>query len=64
MKRKEFLKKAILGGVATVIAPQVLKSTTNTPTKSTYDKLMNQVGFNHLPNKNIKKMNTIIHKAD
>lgn len=64
MKRKEFLKKALLGGVATAIAPQILRSTSTTSTKSTYDKLMNQVGFNHLPNKNIKKMNTVIHKAN
>ena len=32
--------------------------------KSTYDKLMHQVGFNHLPNKEVKTMNTVIHKAE
>jgi len=33
-------------------------------TGTTYDKLMNQVGFNHLPNKENKTMNTVLHKAD
>jgi redox-sensitive bicupin YhaK (pirin superfamily) len=60
MDRKNFIKKALLTGVVGALAPQVLKATTS---KSTYDRLMHQVGFNHLPNKNIKTMNTLIHKA-
>jgi len=64
MERKEFIKKAILAGVISAIAPQVLKATNNKPAKSTYDTLMQQVGFNHLPNKNINIMNTVIHKAE
>lgn len=34
------------------------------PHPSTYDKLMEQVGFNHLPNKEIKNMKTVLHKAN
>ena len=32
--------------------------------ESNYDKMLNNVGFNHLPNKEIKKMNKVIHKAN
>lgn len=64
MKRKEFIKKALLTGIAGAIAPQVLKSSENKLEKSTYDTLTQQVGFNHLPNKHINTMNTVIHKAD
>ena len=61
MERKEFIKKALLAGAVTAIPPQALKAINSESVKSTYDKLMQQVGFNHLPNKN---MNTIIHRAD
>src|SRR5690554_2766023 len=64
MNRKKFLKNVFLTGVFGAIAPQALKAEESKPTNSTYDKLMQQVGFNHLPNKNIKTMNTIIHKAE
>ena len=64
MERKEFIKKAILTGVVSAIAPQALKATNSKPVKSTYDSLMQEVGFNHLPNKNINTMNTVIHKAE
>ena len=64
MERKEFLKKSILAGVAGTIAPQVLTAKNSKNIKSTYDTLMEQVGFNHLPNKNINTMNTVIHKAE
>lgn len=64
MNRKKFLKNTLLAGVVSTIAPQVLRTTTNSPARSTYDTLMDQVGFNHLPNKNINKMNTVIHKAE
>jgi hypothetical protein len=60
MKRKSFLKKTLLGGVIGATVPNLLKAENK---NSTYDKLMRKVGFNHLPNKNIKKMNQVIHKA-
>ena len=33
-------------------------------TISTYDKMIEQVGFNHLPNNEYKTMNTVLHKAN
>ena len=63
MNRKKFLKNALMASVAGIVTPQVLKATNSDSTTSTYDTLMEQVGFNHLPNKNIKTMNTVIHKA-
>ena len=64
MNRKKFLKNALIGGVAGIFTPQILKASNSDSTKSTYDTLMEQVGFNHLPNKNLKTMNTVIHKAE
>jgi hypothetical protein len=64
MDRKKFIKSALLTGVVGATAPHILKAETKQNLKSTYDKLMHQVGFNHLPNKEIKTMNTVIHKAN
>lgn len=60
MDRKKFIKSSLFVGVLGTIAPHLLKASDS---KSTYDKLMHRVGFNHLPNKNINTMNTVIHKA-
>lgn len=62
MNRKEFLKKSAVVGALGAIMPQVLAK--SHPTKSTYDELMKTVGFNHLPHKEIKSMNTVLHKAE
>lgn len=62
MNRKEFLKKSLVAGAVGAIMPQALANT-EAP-KSTYDELMKTVGFNHLPNKELKSMNTVLHKAD
>jgi len=64
MRRKEFLKKGLLGSLATSLAPSLLASKEDAESISTYDQLINQVGFNHLPNKEEKSMNTVIHKAN
>lgn len=64
MERKDFIKKTILTGVFGAIAPQVLSAKNSKNIKSTDDTLMEQVGFNHLPNKNINTMNTLIHRAE
>ncbi|MFT7612676.1 MAG: redox-sensitive bicupin YhaK (pirin superfamily) [Parvicellaceae bacterium] len=66
MKRKDFIKKSLLTSAIGVLAPQMLTAATASvkKTESTYDKLMQKVGFNHLPNKEYKTMNTVIHKAD
>lgn len=61
MNRKKFLERIALSSAAMVTAPVVLNASTTR--KSDYDKLMEQVGYNHLPNKEEKTMNTVIHKA-
>lgn len=63
MKRTEFVRKALLTTAAGVAAPSLLKAASETPKTSTYDELMQRVGFNHLPNKQIQRMNKVIHKA-
>ncbi|MGB1241709.1 MAG: pirin family protein [Chitinophagales bacterium] len=57
MNRKKFLKNSLLG-LATTTGVTALASQT-----STYSRLMEQVGFNHLPNKEEKTMKTVLHKA-
>ena len=61
MKRLEFLKKSIASGVAAMAAPFVLKSS-NTK-ESTFNRLIEQVGFNHMPNDEIGTESTVLHKA-
>lgn len=62
MDRKNFLKKAALSTAAALTGSSLLKANSR-PERSTYDKLMEQVGFNHLPNNEIKGMKTVLHKA-
>lgn len=61
MKRLEFLKKSLASGVAAMAAPFVLKSS-NTK-ESTFNRLIEQVGFNHMPNDEIGTESTVLHKA-
>jgi hypothetical protein len=61
MNRKEFFKRSILGAAALGATPLLVQS--KTEHSSTYDRLIDQVGFNHLPNKEEKTMNTVLHKA-
>lgn len=54
-----------MAGLAGTILPAAARANTDEPQNSTYDKLMNQVGFNHIPNqKDITTMNTVFHKAN
>ncbi len=62
MDRKEFLKKSAIAGALGITVPSILAASTKST--STYDKLIDKVGFNHLPNKEEKTMNTILHKAE
>lgn len=64
MERKKFIKSALLTGAVGAFGSQLLHAKVDETEKSTYDILMQQVGFNHLPNKNIKTMNSVIHKAE
>jgi hypothetical protein len=63
MNRKNFLKQALLAGAAGAMLPAVVKAGSFRLKNSDYDLLMEQVGFNHLPNTEDKTMNTILHKA-
>lgn len=61
MKRKEFLKKTIAGSSLSILGLTALTniSKVEANTKSENKKL----GYNHLPNKEYKTMNTVLHKA-
>ncbi|MEM1216339.1 MAG: pirin family protein, partial [Bacteroidota bacterium] len=61
MNRKHFLRKSLLGAAALAAGAKATNATGET---STYDKLMKQVGFNHIPNQEIKTMKTVLHRAD
>ena len=62
MDRKNFLKKSVLGAAGLTLGGKALAETSEK--KSTYDKLMQQVGFNHLPNKEIRTMKSVLHLAN
>ena len=64
MNRKEFVKKSILTAASGIMAPSILQAKTVRAKKSDYDQFMNQIGFNHLPNKENKTMNTVLYKAE
>lgn len=64
MDRKGFLRKSVLAGVTAAIAPSVLKARNIKLKNSDYEKMMEPIGFNHLPNKEEVTMNTLLHKAD
>ena len=64
MKRIDFLKKTILAASTLAILPKVRATNISQQKESTYNKLLKQVGFNHLPNKEITTMKTVLHKAN
>ncbi|MCB0531935.1 MAG: pirin family protein [Lewinellaceae bacterium] len=69
MNRKHFLKKTLLGAAGVAAGSSLLSAKKAAPSTSTYDKLMAQVpqaqvGFNHLPNSELKTMKTVLHRAD
>ena len=63
MNRVKFIKGALVSGAAFFAAPFINKGISQ-GTESTYDKLRENVGFNHVPNNEIKTMNTVLHKAN
>ena len=64
MDRKNFIKKSLLGVAGVAAGGTTLNAKNAEPKHSTYDELMDQVGFNHLPNKEVKTMKTVLHKAN
>ena len=63
MNRKKFLKNTVLGITAAAAAPTAIANVKNEES-SLYDRMMKQVGFNHLPNNDKPIMKTILHKAN
>jgi len=61
MKRKDFLKKTLIGSLSITGIPVIANSVTSDK-KNYVD--AEKVGYNHLPNKEHKTMNTVLHKAD
>ena len=64
MERKKFIKSALLTATIGAISPQLLSAKESKITRSTFENPMQRVGYNHLPNKENKTMNTVIHKAN
>ncbi len=64
MDRKKFIKKTLTAGLAGMATPAILKASNVKVKRSDYDAFMKNVGFNHLPNKENRTMNTVIHRAD
>jgi len=64
MDRKKFIKQSILGAAGIAAGSGMLKAKNVRLKESTYDKMMQQVGFNHLPNKEVKTMKSVLHKAN
>lgn len=63
MNRKNFMKQSLLGAFGVVVSKSLTAKPEKTRT-STYDRMMEQVGFNHLPNQEHRTMKTVLHKAD
>lgn len=61
MDRKSFIKKALVTGTVGAIAPTVFS---NSKQVDHLQPKVKQEGYNHLPNKEIKTMKTVIHKAN
>ena len=62
MDRKKFIQQSLLTLGSTYIGTKVLGSSLDS--KSTYSRLIEGIGYNHIPNKEEKKMNTLIHRAN
>ena len=62
MNRIKFIKGTIASGLAFFAAP-FIHSASSQNTASTYDRLRENIGFNHVPNNEITTMNTVLHKA-
>ena len=57
------MKGALASGAAFFAAPFFVAAPSK-HVESTYDKLREKIGFNHVPNNEIKTMNTVLHKAN
>lgn len=63
MDRKKFLKNSLLSAAGITVGKTLIAADSKNP-KSTHDKLLEQVGFNHLPQEKTERtMRTVLHKA-
>ena len=53
-----------MAGAVGMAAPTILRASSIKLKHSDYDRMLDQVGFNHLPNTEDKTMNTVLHKAN
>lgn len=60
MKRKEFFKKSFAGASLSILGLAALAKGSYVKTSPEGEK----IGYNHLPNEELKTMNTVLHKAD
>lgn len=60
MDRKQFMKRAAFAGAGVIATKAMLGAGEVTKPNA----LTKQVGFNHLPNKENRTMNTVLHKAE
>jgi redox-sensitive bicupin YhaK (pirin superfamily) len=61
MDRKKFLKGSIMAGLGTGLITKVLASDQS---KADGKVQSSNIGYNHLPNKEVKTMNTVLHRAE
>ncbi len=64
MDRKDFIKKGIMGAAGIAGSSNMLKAKNVKLKESTYDKMKEQVGFNHIPNHEMNTTQTVLHRAD
>lgn len=63
MDRKKFIQKSLMAGFLGLVLPKSSQAKEEKIKNSTYDQLMDKIGFNHLPNIENRTMNTVLHKA-
>lgn len=62
MRRPDFIKKSVLGIFSGLLIPKL--SLTAEKLNTRFNILRKNIGFNHMPNKETKTKNTVIHKAN
>ena len=62
MKRPDFIKKSVLGIFSGLLIPKLSLPAEKLNTR--FNILRKNIGFNHMPNKETKTKNTVIHKAN
>ena len=63
MKREDFIKKGVISSLIAMVAPSVLKADPQPTSNENVASTNANLGHNHMPNTNVKTMNTVLHKA-